>query len=170
MPPVLWAFFILIGLSLGSIGNEKPKPWAGVDPTNRTKLEKPERGFYTWSSATPFMVATRDFRGVESCLAVVFGVSLGQRRVRAQFDGFEQELSWSWRQDVSAKPGERRVTTVRYLSPVGGEELACHETAFTCVPDVGWDGRVRVTLTYGEPCRPDGRAIEVVKVGNTEER
>jgi hypothetical protein len=129
---------------------EHPKLWNGRDPTAQVRLGKPARGFYTWSSAPAYVVAGPD----NICHATIFGASLGQRVVRAQVDGIERELDWSWAVDVDARPFERRTTIARYLDPVGGAELACHETSFVCVPDVGWDGKTRVSVSNGKPCAP----------------
>jgi len=158
MPPILWAFFIAVGLASGSALMGPPRAWDGVDPTAHSQRGKPERGFHSWLSAPPYQIAKGPTLAEERCDAVAFGVSLGQRRIRAQFDGLEQQVDWSWNFPVTAGPNERRIVTVRYLDPVGGAELACHEMHFTCVPEIGWTGEPKTTIAFGEPCAPPAGA------------
>lgn len=156
MPPVLLAFFILIGAGAGSALLDH-RPGTGGE-----KLGEPARGFFTSTSAAYYQVATRDVYRREACRAVVFGVSLGQREVRAQIDGVEMGLDWSFSKDVDALPATRREVVVRYLDPVGGAELACQTVSFTCVPEA-WDGRIRGTESNAAPCSEaaaEGKGID----------
>ncbi len=149
MPGPLIAFWILLGLGGVSVLTDKEAPiWAGVDYNSSTDLGTPARGFRTWTSAAPITIALRG----DECVAVVFAVSLGQRKVRVQIDGQEQSLDWSWNHDVRAGIYQRRIVTVRYLDPVGGAELACHEVTYLCIPET-WDGSQRGVLREGPACQ-----------------
>lgn len=149
MPGPLIAFWILIGFGgAGALSDRTAPIWAGVDPKGHTDRGEPARGFRTWTSAAPITIALRG----EECVAVVFAVSLGQRRVRAQIDGQEQNVDWSWAYDTRTALYQRRIVTVRYLDPVGGAELACHEVTYLCIPE-NWDGSQRNVLREGAPCQ-----------------
>ena len=147
MPPLLWAFFIAISLASGSALMGPPRAWDGIDPTTHSHLGKPDRGFQTWLSVPTYQIAGPD----KLCHVVAFGVSFGQRIVRVQVDGIEQNADWSWSQDVEAGESAIRHVTFRYLDPLGGAELACHDVHFTCIPE-NWDGLVRARIAFGKPC------------------
>ncbi len=122
--PIMWLVWgIAFGASTALLG--PPRIWAGVDPTARISGHYRATGFMTWSSSTSHPVR-------DACNTTIFGVSAGQRRVRARIDGEEQNLDWSWSKDVRTPVGERQRVVVEYLDPVGGALLARHEVPVSC--------------------------------------
>lgn len=152
MPGPLIAFWVLIGLGCGLTLTDKEAPIYGHPDYNSVSSGRlPKARPYSWLSTPSHQIAVRDVYGVEQCSAVVFAVTGKGRVMRVEIDGAEQLLDSSWAVDVTAKPFEQRLITVRYRNPVGGKEVACHSLSFICVPET-WDGRVRQVVSNGESC------------------
>ena len=132
MPPLIVAFWVLIGFGGVSALWGPPHVWEGPDPTTHNKRGEQVRGFFTTLSAPSTQEPQRNVYGVWECRATVVAVSLGQRLVRVQIDGVEQPIDWSWSADIVVSSGHRRAVVVRYIDPMGGQVLASHEVAFRC--------------------------------------
>jgi len=127
MPPILIAFFILLG------GMTAPPLVKGVvagkDPSSRSKFGEPARQEYrTWASRMSPAQADAD----GTCQTTFFAMSTRNAVVRARLDGVEQGLDWSFSKAVLIPAGTRQHFKAEYLSPVGGEVLACHEVDVAC--------------------------------------
>lgn len=159
MPPVLIAFFLLVGTTVPHvIGGLDPR----VDKLARARFGEPAQGYLTRLSASALWeVAKTDSLGHESCRAVAFATVRGGHTARAVIDGVDKGLDWTWSHEVEAAPGMRRVVVTRYIDPADGHELACHEAFFNCVPSRGWDGRINATLSHDSaPCRPAPAGVD----------
>lgn len=125
MPPVLIAFFILLGAGAGAPAAKAlvtPK-----DPLARPKLCRPAAVEYrTWTSS-PRWEAKR-----KECVFTVFALATRERLVRLRVNGDEQLLDWSWSWEAPLPVGFQGTTVVEFVDPVGGAVLARHEVTETC--------------------------------------
>jgi hypothetical protein len=133
MPPILVAFFILIGATTGPPvvkGLITPK-----DPTSRSKIGKPAPDEYrTWTSRPWIAVSDRETR---ACDATFFALSTARRPVRLIAGGAEQILDTSWSFERRLREGERRTVAFDFRNPEGGASLSCQEQTLTCYPANG---------------------------------
>jgi len=156
MPPILIAFFILLG------GATVPPVVKGLvtppDPSSRPKWGKPAPQEYrTWTSAP--WVAVADER-TRACDVTFFALATRSRTVRLVAGGEEQLLDWSWSFQRSVPAGERRRIAFDFRDPVGGASLSCQEADVICVHPRGgvMDVRVREESVCAPPPAPVRKA------------
>ena len=129
MPPILIAFFILLGGALG------PPLVKGLDPRpdgiTRPKLGKPApQAYRTWTSV-PWVAEAR--RDTKACEVTYFALATRNRIVRLLAGGVEQELDSSWSITRTLRSGEARAIAFEFRDPVGGAQLACQVQTVTCL-------------------------------------
>jgi hypothetical protein len=152
VPPIIVAFFILIGAMTG------PPVVKGIitpkDASSRSKLGKPAPQEYrTWTSR-PWL-ATSDER-TRTCSVTYFALATRERIVRLRAGGQEQSLDSSWSFPRELKEGERRTVALEFRDPVGGQVLSCQEQSVVC-----YNARTFTTDTTEVRegrCRPDAAA------------
>lgn len=128
MPPILMAFFILIGAM--TVPPAVEGLLAGKDKNTRPKWGKPTSQEYrTWTDRPWIAVANQDTR---RCDVTFFASATRNRVTRLRVGGVEQQIDYSWSLERSLKIGERRTIAFEFLDPVGGARLACNEQALTC--------------------------------------
>lgn len=123
MPPILWVFFVGVGLGTGLPllqGVTK-----GVDPNVQFNVSPAPQEYRVWSAA-----ASR--RPNSGCAGTSFALSTRGRVTRLRVDGQEQLLDTSWKSDVQLSQGESRTSRYEFLDPVGGALLACREVTVQC--------------------------------------
>ena len=126
MPPVLVAFFLLLG------GLTAPDLVKGLDPrsdrSSRPKLGKPAPVEYrTWTSSP-----TID-RRTGKCTFTVFALGTREKLTRLRLNGEEKLLDWSWSWEAPV-PAMTHASGmyVEFIDPVTREVKATHEITETC--------------------------------------
>ena len=145
MPPILMAFFLLLGATTGP-----PAVKALVTPkdaSTRPKWGEPAPQEYrTWASSVA--------PGRQSCEVTYFALATRNRATRLRAGGVEQLLDWSWSFARTLQAGERHTLALEFLDPRHGTRLACHEQTATC--DTGYVAAERATAEGR--CAPDALA------------
>src|SRR3990167_718094 len=165
MPPILVAFFLLLG------GLTAPDLVKGLDPRpdriSHWKVGKPEpESFRTWTSRPWIAVSDPQTR---TCDATFFALSTRRTPVRLVAGGEEQLLDTSWSFARSLKEGERRTVAFDFRDPEGGASLSCQEQAVTCYAGRGYAEaeEVRKGRCAADPRAPQKAAGKVKLVGYT---
>lgn len=128
MPPILVAFFLLLG------GLTAPDLVKGLDPrpdrSSRSKFGKPAPVEYrTWTSR-PWVAVSDDQTRV--CSVTYFALATRNAVVRLEAGGAEQLLDSSWSFPRELKEKERRTLAFNFRDPQSGESLSCQEQTVVC--------------------------------------
>lgn len=153
MPPIVIAFFILIGAMTG------PPLVKGLDPRpdriSHSKLGKPAKDAYrTWTSRQ--WIAVSDDT-THKCAVTYFALSTRRTPVRLTAGDQEQALDTSWSFPREVAEGERHAIAFTFREPVGGKQLACQEQAVACISARGPGSLEMRSVTEGQ-CAADASA------------
>jgi len=129
MPPVVVAFFVLIGLGGGLALTDDLAPiYAGIDHTKRLKTEKTPITYNVWTA--PRWNAEADEK--KGCDVTIFALVGGRGSTRLRYGGVEQILDNSWTFDERIDHGTRVSVRLEFVDPIGGWTLAERKVSFTC--------------------------------------